>query len=172
LPTDTAAALAEVRYGPYVVGAMLTNESRPMPWDGLYALATPGRSFGMLFNTANVVHTSETSRRPGGSLMVYAAAGGAQALAGLDDAEVRARFLSDLTSLYPEASSIVSEIVIQRWDRGLPYAAVGRGRLQAALTRPLGPIQLAGDYLGTWYTETACQTAEAAALAVRARRAT
>jgi len=57
--------------------------------------------------------------------------------------------------------------VIQRWERGLPYAAVGRGRLQRALTRPLGPIHLAGDYLGTWYTETACQTAEAAARAIR-----
>ena len=57
--------------------------------------------------------------------------------------------------------------MIQRWERGLPYAAVGRARLQAALTRPLGPIHLAGDYLGTWYTETACQTAEAAARAIR-----
>jgi len=172
LPADTAAALAEVRYGPYVVGAVLTSETRPMPWDGLYALATPGRSFGMLFNTANVLRSSETVRRPGGSLMVYAAAGDARALAGLDDDEVRERFLDDLASLYPEARGVVSELVIQRWERGLPYAAVGRGRLQAALTRPLGPICLAGDYLGTWYTETACQTAEAAALAVRARLAT
>ena len=61
-------------------------------------------------------------------------------------------------------------MLVQRWERGLPYAAVGRGRLQAALTRPLGRIHLAGDYLGTWYTETAAQTAEAAARAVRAQR--
>src|SRR5436190_6457277 len=33
LPADTAAALAEVRYGPYVVGAVLTSETRPIPWD-------------------------------------------------------------------------------------------------------------------------------------------
>jgi len=171
LPRDTAEALDQLRYGPYVVGAFLTGESRPMPWDGLYALATPGRSFGMLFNTANVLRTAGTGRRTGGSLMVYAAAGSARALAGLDDAEVRARFLDDLASLYPEAGAVVSEVVIQRWERGLPYAAVGRGRLQAALTRGLGPIQLAGDYLGTWYTETACQTAEAAARAIRAQRA-
>src|SRR5882672_7666292 len=86
LPRDTAEALDQLRYGPYVVGAFLTGESRPMPWDGLYALATPGRSFGMLFNTANVLRTAGTGRRAGGSLMVYAAAGSARALAGLDDA--------------------------------------------------------------------------------------
>jgi oxygen-dependent protoporphyrinogen oxidase len=165
LPEDTAAALEQIRYGPYVVGAFLTAEKRPMPWDGLYALATPGRSFGMLFNTANVLRRMQ----PGGSLMVYAAAGAAQALEQLNDDEVRARFLADLQSLYPEAAGVVSEVAIQRWDRGLPYAAVGRARLQAALTQPLGPIHLAGDYLGTWYTETACQTAEAAARAIRSR---
>jgi oxygen-dependent protoporphyrinogen oxidase len=167
LPTDTAEALEAMRYGPYVVGAFLTCETRPMPWDGIYALATPLRSFGMLFNTANVLRSPGAVRPPGGSLMVYAAAGSARALAGLDDDEVRARFLADLHSLYPEARAVVSEVVIQRWERGLPYAAVGRGSLQAALTRPLGPIHLAGDYLGTWYTETACQTAEAAARAIR-----
>ncbi len=138
-----------------------------MPWDDIYALATPMRSFGMLFNTANVLRSRRGDRGPGGSLMVYAAAGSARALAGLDDDQVRERFLADLCSLYPPARGVVSEIVIQRWDRGLPYAAVGRARLQSALARPLGPIHLAGDYLGTWYTETACQTAEAAAAAVR-----
>ncbi len=168
LPDDTAAALGAMRYGPYVVGAFLTNETRPMPWDELYALATPGRSFGMLFNTANVLRTAGAERR-GGSLMVYTAAGAAAALADLDDDEVCALFLADLSSIYPEAASVVSEVVVQRWDRGLPYAAVGRARLQPALVRPLGSIHLAGDYLGTWYTETACQTAEAAVLAIRQR---
>ncbi|MDX6466764.1 MAG: hypothetical protein QOI27_1804 [Gaiellaceae bacterium] len=163
LPDDTAAALAQIRYGPYVVGAFLTAATRPMPWDGLYALATPGRSFGMLFNTANVLR----GRKRGGSLMVYAAAGAARALADLDDDAVRGRFRADLERLYPGTGGVVSELAIQRWDRGLPYAAVGRAALQAALTRPLGPIHLAGDYLGTWYTETACQTAETAAAAIR-----
>jgi oxygen-dependent protoporphyrinogen oxidase len=99
--------------------------------------------------------------------MVYAAAGGARALDGLDDGAIRARFLADLVDIYPAARAAVSEVVIQRWDRGLPYAFVGRSQLQHALTRPLGRIHLAGDYLGTWYTETACQTAEAAAAAIR-----
>ncbi len=172
LPPETQDALAAVRYGPYVVGAFLTGETHPMPWDELYALATPHRSFSMLFNTANVLRGRGTRRQPGGSLMVYAAAGGARALADLDDARVGEKYLADLISLYPQARGVVSEVVIRRWERGLPYAAVGRARLQAPLTHPLGNIHLAGDYLGTWYTETATQTAEAAARSVREHLAT
>lgn len=169
LPPETADALAAIRYGPYVVGAFLTGEREPMPWDGIYALATPNRSFGMLFNTSNVLRAAGAPREVGGSLMVYAAAGRADALAGLGDDEVAATFLRDLEQLYPRVRGLVREIVIQRWPRGLPYAAVGRARLQAPLTRSLGNVHLAGDYLGTWYTETAIQTAERAASSVRGR---
>jgi protoporphyrinogen/coproporphyrinogen III oxidase len=169
LPAETAAALGEVRYGPYVVGAFHTGETGPMPWDGLYALATPKRSFSMLFNTANVLRAGGAARQAGGSLMVYAAAGGARSLGELDDADVRERFLADLYDLYPQARGVVREVIIRRWQRGLPYAAVGRARLQGPLTRPLGRIHLAGDYLGTSYTETAAQTAERAAREVRAQ---
>lgn len=167
LPADTAAALEAIPYGPYVVGAFLTGERTAMPWDDLYALATPKRSFSMLFNTANVLRTAEGPRQPGGSLMVYAAAGFARRLADMDDAAVADRFREDLGNLYPESRAVVEEVVIQRWERGLPYPRVGRSGLQAALTRPLGRIHLAGDYLGTWYTETAIQTAVGAAAAVR-----
>jgi protoporphyrinogen/coproporphyrinogen III oxidase len=166
LPPETAHALESIRYGPYVVGAFLTGETGPMPWDGLYALATPNRSFSMLFNTANVLR-GPGQRAPGGSFMVYAAADGARALARLDDDAVRERFLADLHEIYPESRGIVRDVVIQRWERGLPYAAVGRARLQAPLSQSLERVQLAGDYLGTWYTETAIQTAERAAAAAR-----
>jgi oxygen-dependent protoporphyrinogen oxidase len=166
LPPETASALERIPYGPYVVGAFLTGEQSPMPWDDLYALATPKRSFSMLFNTANVLR--EGPRLPGGTLMVYAAAGFARRLEGLDDAEIADRFHADLHALFPELQGIVQETVIRRWERGLPYPRPGRSLLQPALTRPLGPIHLAGDYLGTWYTETAVQTGVAAAAKVRA----
>ena len=139
-----------------------------MPWDDLYALATPKRSFSMLFNTANVLRRRRSSAgarrqsdgvrsrrlRPAGSTR-------------LDDGAVRERFLADLTRSLPATRGIVQEVVIKRWERGLPYPRVGRAGLQQALTRPLDPIWLAGDYLGTWYTETSVQTAIAAAAAVR-----
>lgn len=168
LPSDTEAALAAIPYGPYVVGAFLTKETGPVPWDELYAVATPKRSFSMLFNTANVRRAGETERAPGGSLMVYAAAGFARRLDGLDDDAVSGAFLADLHAVLPATRGLVREVVIRRWERGLPYPKVGRSALQPALTKPLAPVWLAGDYLGSWYTETAVQTGLAAASGVRA----
>lgn len=167
LPPDTAAALAAIPYGPYVVGAFLTRETTPMPWDDIYALATPKRSFSMLFNTANVLRRAAAPRSPGGSFMLYAAADLARRLAPLDDAAIENLFLSDLQAVFPETRGLVDEVVIKRWEQGLPFPRVGRGALQPALTRTLAPIRLAGDYLGTWYTETAVQTGLAAARAAR-----
>ena len=40
--------------------------------DDVYALATPKRSFSMLFNTANVPRRPGEPRKPGGSLSVMA----------------------------------------------------------------------------------------------------
>ena len=171
LPGDTAGALRAIPYGPYVVGAFHTRETRPMPWDAIYALATPRRSFTMLFNTANVLRTPGEPRAPGGSLMVYAAADLARAMLAERDEDIRARFRADLEDMFPEARRIVDDIVIHRWERGIPFPRPGRARLQPALTRPLGRVHLAGDYLGTWYTETAAQTAEQAAVAVRSQLA-
>ncbi len=167
LPADTEAALAAIPYGPYVVAAFLTKETDAVPWDDLYALATPKRSFSMLFNTTNARRVGETTRAPGGSFMVYAAAAFARRLDGLTDDAVRNAFLADLYAVLPATRGLVEEVVIKRWERGLPYPAVGRSRLQPALTRPLDRVHLAGDYLGTWYTETAVQTGLAAAQAVR-----
>jgi oxygen-dependent protoporphyrinogen oxidase len=165
LPDEAAGALAAIPYGPYVVGAFLTSEAGPAPWDDLYALATPKRSFGMLFNTANVLRVAR--RDPGGSLMVYAAANLARALDDVSDDEVGERFRADLVELFPALDGAIEETKIVRWERGLPHPTVGRSKLQPALTRDLSPVFLAGDYLGSWYTETAAQTAEAAATHAR-----
>lgn len=156
LPGETLAALAQISYGPYVLAAFLTNEQGPMPWDRIYAVAAARRSFNMLFNTANVLRNGE--RRPGGSLMVYSGASLAKPLWNLPDDEVAARYVDDVAALFPEARDVIEEVVVDRWTHGLPYARPGRARLQAALERPLGNVFLAGDYLGTRYTDTAIST--------------
>ena len=74
LPGETAAALREVHYGQYAVGAFLVDGKAPLPWDGLYAVATPGRSFGMAYNIGNVQLQPGAPRPEHGSVMVYAAA--------------------------------------------------------------------------------------------------
>ena len=166
LPGEVARALDGIAYGPYVVGAFLTGETSPMPYDGVYAAATPGMSFNMLFNTANVLRR-DGARAPGGTLMVYAAADLARALAEVDDAEAERRFLGDLHALFPELRGNVRETVIRRWEPGLPHPRPGRHLLQPGLERPLGRVHLAGDYLGTTYIETAIETGIAAAGRIR-----
>ena len=146
LPADTADALAWIPYGPFIVGAFLTEESGPMPWDHLYAVAVVDRSFNMLFNHANPLRTPD-KREPGGSLMVYAGGDRGQRLLSLTEAEIRALFLRDLYDLLPATRGIVREVLIQRWERAIPYAPPGRARIQPALAKPLGRIFLAGDYL-------------------------
>jgi oxygen-dependent protoporphyrinogen oxidase len=169
LPEETNRALGEIVYGPYVVAAFLTDEPGPMPYDGVYAVAVAKKSFNMLFNMANVLRPRDARREPGGSLMVYSGARLGRRMLELDDEQIRMTYLDDLDAIYPGLKSLVREVVIQRWPQGLPYPRPGRYRLQAALERPLGNVFLAGDYLGTWYTDTAIQTGAAAADEIRAR---
>ena len=163
LPEETDRALAAISYGPYVVAGLLTAETSAMPWDAIYALATPKRSFNMLFNTANVLRPRSAQRQPGGSLMIYSGGSLGTRLLELDDERIVSIYTNDLYDLFPESRGMVREIVVQRWLHGLPYPRPGRHLLQPALERSLGRVYLAGDYLGTWYTETAIRTGMAAA---------
>ena len=167
VPADTRRSLESIPYGPTVVMGIITGESGPMPWDGIYALATPKRAFSMLFNMANVLRGRETAREPGGSLMVYRSAHAALELLERSDAEIEQAFLDDLYAVYPEARGLVTETVLLRLPRMLPYVAPGRAALQPALERPLGRLHLVGDYLGGVYTETAIASGQAAAASIR-----
>jgi oxygen-dependent protoporphyrinogen oxidase len=168
LPDDTRRALEGIPYGPTLVMAMLTSETGPMPWDDLYALATPKRAFNMLFNIVNVLRPRSEERQPGGSLMVYRSGHAATEMFEQPDEVVTQAFLDDLYAIYPEARGIVRETILLKMPRMLPYVAPGRAALQPALERPLGRLHLAGDYLGGTYTDTAIGSAEEAARAIRA----
>ena len=172
LPRDTREALSKVLYGPYVSAAFLTDEKTPQVWDRAYAIATPKRSFGVALNMSNVVRGAESARQPGSSLMTFSAASSARTLLELSDDEVLRRHVDDLDGFLPGIADTVVEAEVQRWPEGAPYCFPGRGALQPALTRPAQRVFLAGDYLGTQYTETAVQTgfraaANAAALLTR-----
>ena len=167
LPDDVSRALGSITYGSYVVGSFLTGEGAPMPYDNLYALATPNASFNMLFNTANALR-SGGPRAPGGSLMVYSAAALAEQLAAESDAEVERRYLDDLYGMFPALRGNVREVAIHRWRDGVPHPRPGRHLAQPPLERPVGRVRLAGDYLGTTYIDTSVSTGTAAAHAIRA----
>ncbi|MHB1930992.1 MAG: FAD-dependent oxidoreductase [Acidimicrobiales bacterium] len=162
LPAELDEALARIVYGPYVSAAFLTGEAGPAPWDGCYAVATPKRTFNVAFNMSSVVRGSEATRGPGSSIMVFSPASLARALLGLDDAAIIERYLKDLDDIFPGIASSVIESGVQRWPMGLPYCFPGRSALQRALVRPGDRLALAGDFLGTFYTETAVHTGTAA----------
>ena len=168
LPNDTAEALAWIPYGPFIVGSFLTEEAGPMPWDHLYAIAVVDKSFNMLFNHANPLRRPD-KREPGGSLMVYAGGDLGKRLLPLSNDEIRALFLKDLHEVLPATRGIVREVLIQRWEHAIPYGPPGRARFQAALTRPLGRMFLAGDYLQNGDMQVAAATGLEAANAVRRR---
>ena len=166
LPRETRHALETIPYGPSVVMGIVTGESGPMPWDGIYALATPKRTFSMLFNVVNVLRPASGVREPGGSLMVYRSGHAALELLERSDAEIERAFLDDLYAIYPVARGLVKETALSRLPRMLPYVAPGRAALQPALEQPLGRVHLAGDYLGDTYVETAIATGQSAARAI------
>ena len=160
-----AEALARITYGAFLSVAIETDERGPMPWDGLYAMATPGRVFDMFTNQAHCLRTGP--RRPGGSLMLFAGGRAAAALARESDAVIAERFVADLHSLYPESRGIVARTRVHRWELGNVYAQPGRARLQPAIEGPLGParnVHLAGDYFAALGNmEAAARTGLAAA---------
>ncbi len=167
LPADMLAAMHELRYGPNVCAAFLTDEDGPQRWDDVYAIATPERSISMLFNMDNVMRATGAPRAKGTSFMVYAVADLGRRALEMEDEAVLDAYQRDLEEVLPEVRGRIVERVLRKVDGGLPFPHVGRGRLQPALTQPLGRIHLAGDYLGSWYAETAALTGQWAAANAR-----
>jgi oxygen-dependent protoporphyrinogen oxidase len=159
------AALAQLTYGAFLSVAVETSETSAMAYDGVYAIATPGRVFDMFTNQAHALRTGP--RRPGGSLMLFAGAHAAAALMRERDEAIVERFLADLYAMYPQTRGVVAGATVRRWELGNVYARPGRARLQPELEGALGThenLHLAGDYfaeLGTM--EAAAQTGLAAA---------
>jgi oxygen-dependent protoporphyrinogen oxidase len=166
-----AAALSQLTYGAFVSVAVETSETTAMPYDDVYAMATPGRVFDMFTNQAQALRRGP--RRPGGSLMLFAGARGAAALMRERDELIVERFLADLHELYPQTRGVIAGASVHRWELGNVYARPGRSRLQAPLEGPLGAhenLHLAGDYFAELGNiEAAARTGLAAAERVDTR---
>ena len=145
---QAATALAQLTYGSFLSVAVETSETTAMPYDAVYAIATPGRVFDMFTNQAHALR-GRGPRRPGGSLMLFAGGRAAAALMREPDEEIVERFLADLRELYPQTRNVIAGATVHRWELGNVFARPGRGRLQAALEGALGThenLHLAGDY--------------------------
>jgi oxygen-dependent protoporphyrinogen oxidase len=168
---QAAAALSQLTYGAFLSVAVETSENTEMPYDDVYAVATPGRQFDMFTNQAHALRTG--TRQPGGSLMLFAGAHAAAALMREPDEVIVERFLADLHELFPQTRGVIAGATVHRWQLGNAYARPGRARLQAALEGPLGRhgnLHLAGDYFAELGNiEAAARTGLAAAERVEAR---
>jgi oxygen-dependent protoporphyrinogen oxidase len=156
-PADLMDALAQIKYGPYVAGAFLTNEDKAV-WDNSYGIASPKRSFTILTNQTSVIRSSETKRAKGSSIFVFTATEWAEKLLQESDETILETYYKDLNEIFPGFSETVEEAQIMRWELGQTFNFPGRAKLQPIFTRDNGRIHLAGDFLGTFYTETAITT--------------
>ena len=163
-----AAALSQLTYGAFLSVAVETCETAPMPYDDVYAMATPGRVFDMFTNQAHALRGGP--RRPGGSLMLFTGAHRAAELMREDDEAIVERFLADLHELHPQTRGAIARARVHRWALGNVYAHPGRSRLQVALLGPHDNLHLAGDYFAELGNlEAAAQSGLAAAERVDAR---
>lgn len=159
LPVDLREALGQIKYGNHVVTSVLTNETTPKRWDDVYCIAAPKRSFSILTNQSNIVRGSESERQPGSTFMVFSPGRKGAALIDKPDEEIVDIHLRDMHEVLGEGfRAAVEEAETWRLPEGAPYCFPGRGKLQATLLRGTDRIKLAGDYLGTMYTETSIAT--------------
>lgn len=163
IDNDLYKALDQIKYGPYVSAAFLTNEKGEQIWDDAYAIATPKRSFNVAFNMSNLVRSMEEERGVGSTFMTFSPANLARAIYDKSDDEILDIYINDLVDIFPQFRDILVEAKVQRFYHGLPYCFPGRAKLQPILTKPAGRMFLAGDYLGTLYTETSIFTGYEAA---------
>ena len=121
-----ADALSQLTYGAFVSVAIETSETTAMPYDDVYAMATPGRAFDMFTNQAHALRTGP--RRPGGSLMLFAGAHAAAAL-------MQRKRRGDRRALPRRPARPLPADA--RRDRARPRAALGaRQRVRATGPRP------------------------------------
>jgi oxygen-dependent protoporphyrinogen oxidase len=165
LDEDLREALGKVEYGPFVSAAFLTDETERQPWDSTYAVATPNRSFNVVLNMSNNVHGYSQERTPGSSFMTFSPGNLARQLMEQDDQTIQKTYVDDLDQVLPGVASHLVEAEVARWPTASPYCFPGRGKLQSVLTRRDSRVMLAGDYLGTQYTETAVHSGLTAAQA-------
>src|SRR5699024_910943 len=128
-----------------------------------YGIATPKRSFNVVMNQGNIVRGTESERQPGGSIMTFSPASLAKKLLDQDDEDILDTYISDLDEVLPGFAGIIEQSHVQRCPTGAPDCFTGRGKLLPSLNALSGRVFLAGDYLGTLYTETTISSSFTAA---------
>lgn len=148
LPADVSGELADVVYGAFVCLGVLTKPMPSMPWDDVYAIATPQADFDMLFHHTNPALKDHVGARGPRSLMCYAGGDKAAELLALGEDEIRARFLAQLIDVLPQLAGQIEEAVVMKWRVGNWYPVPGASMActERWNRRPGARVTLAGDY--------------------------
>ncbi|MED3724867.1 FAD-dependent oxidoreductase, partial [Priestia filamentosa] len=163
---EIANALDQVKFGPHVSAAFLTNETGPQVWDGVYSFATPKRSFDIILHHSNLIRSMETKRQPGSSIMTFSPGEIGRQLIDKSDEEIIEIYLKDLNEIFPGFRDYVVEAHVMKCPFGSAYTDPDRALIQPILEKSAGRLFLAGDWLGTFYTESAIQTGFTAAQSI------
>lgn len=113
LPEAQRSALADIKYGRYVLAGVFTKEQGEQRWDDYYGISTPEMSFQMIFNHAAPLR-AQGPRKPGGALVLLAGGTEADHLNQLSDEEIEAAFLRDLCQMFPEIDGNIDHVVVKR----------------------------------------------------------
>lgn len=146
LPDEHRSAFEAIGYGRYVIVGVFTSEEGKQRWDDHYAIATPDKSFQMVFNHASALR-GEGARRPGGALVCLSGGARADDHLGLTDDEITALYVGDLLRMFPELEGHIERVVVRRHHKVVPFWGPGDRASVRVLREALGPIHFAGDYL-------------------------
>lgn len=165
LPAAKERALDQIRYGAFLSLGVSLVPGTPLPWDGTYAIATPGMPFSTLFNH-DACRPDSAISAGFHSVMLFAGAANAQATLRKSDDEIAALWLDALHRSFPQTQGRVTGWAVGRWPLGAPYSFPGRALLQPELETFEAPLALAGDYIEFPNMEAAANSGLRAAQAV------
>lgn len=164
LPSDIRDALGQIKFGPHVSVAFLTDETGPRRWDNTYCVVAPKHTFSIMTNQASLIRGSESQRQPGGSIFAFAPGQSGAKLMEMDNEDIVQLAQKEIDkSLGQGFGESVVEGRAEKFAFGSPYCYPGRAKIQPTLMRGASRVFLAGDFLGTLYTETAITSGMTAA---------
>lgn len=171
LPEAVSATLRRVRYGAFPSMGVVTSETGPMPWDGIYAITVPGSTINMMFHHTNPLRRPGAAKT-GSSFMVYSGGTPAAEMMKLGEDQIRERYLADMFKVYPQLTGIIQETRVQKWSPGNTFRPprFDFHPVVEYCARTDTDVHLAGDYFADIGSmETASGTGFEAAQRARTR---
>jgi protoporphyrinogen/coproporphyrinogen III oxidase len=144
-----------------VAVAARSRASIPQPLEDVYGLFIP-RSERRVLSAVSIESNKHSGGVPSGELLNAMLSGEAGArLLHAPDHEVLTPVFAELDTYFPGISEDVRFVRLYRWSHAEPMSPVGRSRAIARYRAGFSPerrIALAGDYVGTPFTEGAAES--------------